>query len=103
MKLWLLRHIAGRPEWEPWYDKAFGHVVRAETEQQARELAAEAAGAEAPWDWDAIAPLAFMSVHGHPRGKKRKQNPWLDAAASTCVELTTGGAAEVVMTDLHSA
>ena len=92
MKLWLLRHIAGRPEWEPWYDRAFGHVVRAETEQQARELAAEAAGAEAPWDWDR-----------DPLGKKRKHNPWLDAAASTCVELTTGGAAEVVMTDLHSA
>ena len=92
MKLWLLRHIAGRPEWEPWYDKAFGHVVRAETEQQAREMAADAAGDEAERNWEA-----------DPLGRTHVRNPWLDATASTCVELTTNGAVEVVMTDLHSA
>lgn len=36
MKLWLLRPVVGLDEndnpWWPWYDKAFGFVVRAETE-----------------------------------------------------------------------
>ena len=36
MRLWLLRPqeglIEGDNPWDPWYDKAFGFVVRAETE-----------------------------------------------------------------------
>lgn len=36
MKIWLLRPIDGCDEWNPWYDKAFGFVVRAAREQEAR-------------------------------------------------------------------
>lgn len=36
MKLWLLRPIK---DWIPWYDKSFGFVIRAESEDAAREMA----------------------------------------------------------------
>ena len=45
MKLWLVRPIEtdddGDDPWEPWYDKAFGFVIRAESDQKAREIANE--------------------------------------------------------------
>jgi hypothetical protein len=44
MKLWLLRPKEGRSHWEPWYDKAFGFVVRANSETEARKLASGDAG-----------------------------------------------------------
>jgi hypothetical protein len=38
VRLWLLRPVeSGSAFWEPWYDKAFGFVVRAETEEDARK------------------------------------------------------------------
>lgn len=84
MKLWLLRPVDGLANhdnpWNPWYDKAFGSVIRAETETEARALAKAAAGDE-----------------------NRKGEPWLDAKYSTCVELTAEGPAEVVMEDFYSA
>ena len=41
MKLWLIRtRDPTSGAWDPWYDKAFGFVVRAETEGQARKFAA---------------------------------------------------------------
>jgi len=49
MKLWLLRPRVLEDTfdpWEPWYDKAFGFVVRAETEKDARQMAQERAGIE---------------------------------------------------------
>lgn len=33
MKLFLLKAIHGNKEFEPWYDKSFGHVVRARNEK----------------------------------------------------------------------
>ena len=82
MKLWLLRPIDGARAWEPWYDKAFGFVVRAKDEAGARDLAASEAGDE-----------------------KREQgkNPWLDRYESTCEELRAPGEAGVVMMDFHAA
>jgi len=50
MPLWLLRPREDLPvednPWEPWYDKAFGFVVRAKTEAIARQLANADGGAE---------------------------------------------------------
>lgn len=38
-KLWLLRPIdENSPPWTPWYDKAFGFVIRAESEREARRM-----------------------------------------------------------------
>ena len=78
MKLWILRPIKENELWEPWYDKAFGHIVRAEDETTARELAAEENGNE---------------------GKAA----WLSNGSSTCVELSAVGEAGVVMTDFAAA
>lgn len=93
MKLWLLRPIdrpMGDDPWDPWYDKAFGFVVRADTEDEARNLAHEEAGDE-------------------NRGKfldreiAKTKSPWLDRAYSTCVELTADGVAEVIIRDFAAA
>ena len=49
MKLFHLypkENIEGENPWSPWYDKAFGFVVRAETEEEARKLANEEGGDE---------------------------------------------------------
>ena len=82
MKLWILRPIEGLPEeddpWEPWYDKAFGFVVRAETEDEARELAHTQAGDELV-------------------------GAWKNSKYSTCVVLSPEGDAEVIMRDFASA
>lgn len=85
MRLWLLRPeegLGGRPSpWEPWYDKAFGFVVRANSEAEARKLAHEGAGDE----------------------NRSGKSPWLTSAYSTCVRLPSKGEAGVVMQDFASA
>ncbi len=90
MKLWLLRPVEGLDKkdnpWEPWYDKAFGFVVRAETEDEAREFAHAAAG-----DENRSAKTANTS------------EPWKDAKYSTCTELMPDGDAGVVMQDFADA
>lgn len=85
MKLWELRPIdfpndysGPKDPWNPWYDKAFGMIVRAETEAQAREIASENC-----WDEGAKA--------------------WLNTTFSTCSELLQDGPVEVIMLDGHSA
>ena len=94
MKLWLLRSVDALAEndnpWEPWYDKAFGFVVRAETEEQARAMAHDDAG-----DENCAMFLGGKTAETHA--------PWRDAKYSTCVELTAEGAAEVVMQDFSRA
>ena len=85
MKLWLLRpaeNIAPKNHpWNPWYDKAFGFVVRAEDEKQARKMVQGSSGME-----------VTSTV-----------NPWTNSKYSTCVELTTDGQPEVIITDFAAA
>lgn len=81
MKLWLLRPKKEFPEehfdpWEPWYDKTFGFVIRAETEETARKIADKNATAEND-------PL----------------RPWLDPLLSDCVELNSKGKEELILQD----
>ena len=81
MKLWLLRPIDEDSEdsaWNPWFDKAFGFVVRAETELAAR--------------------LVASARHGDEGGAA-----WLLREQSTCDELMPSGVEEVVMIDYRSA
>lgn len=86
MRLYLIRPVEGDPAWSPWYDKAFGFVVRAESEAQAREFAqADAGDEEIGPDYDT------------------KIAVWQDPARSTCVELTALGDAGVVLRDFHAA
>ena len=79
MKLFLLRPIndAAGP-WDPWYDKAFGFIVRALNEEDARILAGEECGDE-----------GTMS--------------WLSDSLSTCTEITDAGESCVIIRDFASA
>lgn len=94
MKLWLLRPASydseprpgynwgkGTP-WHNYWDCYFGHVVRAETEAEARQ----------------------MVPTGDEEGYlSDKVNPWLDEHSATCVEITVSGVAEVIISDFHAA
>jgi hypothetical protein len=59
------------------WDIAEGFVVRANSQQKARELAAESCGDE-------------------------KADTWLDSAKSTCVDLESDGEAGVVLVDFKA-
>jgi hypothetical protein len=51
-KLWLLRPLdSSSGRWKPWYDKAFGFVVSAKSEGEARVAAAEECGDEGEDAW----------------------------------------------------
>lgn len=93
MKLWILRPMEGLKgksnPWEPWYDKAFGFVVRAETEDEARKLANADGGNETGPKRNDVYPTGG--------------DPWLDPALSTCTELMPDGEAGVVMKDFAAA
>jgi len=81
MKLYHLypkANIKGQSPWEPWYDKVFGFVIRANNEEEARELANENGGCETG-------------------------DPWLDPNYSECIELKEEGEVEVVIIDLARA
>lgn len=80
MKLWLLRprDDLGENPWDPWYDNAFGFVVRADTEGEAREAVVEKAG-----DEGAAA--------------------WRNSELSSCEELTADGSPGIVIRDFASA
>lgn len=79
MKLWLLKPKSTAPDrWHPWYDKAFGFVVRAETAASARANAATDAGDEG-------------------------RDAWTNEEFSTCEELTCEGEVGVVIRDFAAA
>ena len=83
MKLWILRPITKKRNspWDPWYDKSFGFVIRAETEEKARKIADENAGDE---NHDA-------------------KHPWLNSLYSNCKELLSDGKESLIMKDFASA
>ena len=83
MKLWILkpREVVYGTEldlWKPWYDKAFGYIVRAESEEEARKLGTLGSGIEAA-------------------------EAWLDAKYPTCEELLPEGKSEIVLSDINHA
>ena len=82
LKLWLLKpHNESEYPWEPWYDKAFGFIVRASSEQEARKMATKDSGTETRYVADA----------------------WLDNEYSTCVELIPDGSIGVIIRDFKAA
>ena len=94
MKLWLLRPIQDLPDndnpWEPWYDKAFGFVVRAKNEKEAREFAHQDAGEENRGEF------LFKKT-------ANTTEPWKNEKYSTCIELKKDGDAGVIIQDSASA
>ena len=86
MKLWLIRPIEKNGSfegtaWDPWFDKAFGFVVRAETEDAARQLVT-----------DDKYDCGFEGI-----------DPWLDPSQSSCIELLPEGEEEIIIRDFASA
>lgn len=78
MKLYILRPSKDSDLWSPWYDKAFGFVIRANSEMEAREIAANEHGDEG-------------------------RQAWLSYASSECHELTSDGDSEIVIRDFARA
>jgi hypothetical protein len=82
MKLWELRPLDGRREWSPWYDKAFGFVVRAETQEDARKIVASA------------------YEQGMQKGPGNEgPEVWIDPDATSCVELVAEGDPKIIIVD----
>ena len=94
MGLWILKPVSGLPNvdnpWEPWFDKAFGFVVCAETEEEARNFAHRDAGDE---------------NRGEFLGRKTSEtkSPWLDRKYTTCHPLNDDIENGVVLRDFASA
>lgn len=83
MKFWILKAIEGTPAFEPWYDKTFGLVVRAESEPAARRLASGDASGDDPGD--------------------EGPGVWLDPLQTTCVRLFEEGDPDVILVDFRAA
>jgi hypothetical protein len=75
--LWRLQPIKG---WNPWYDCMFEIIVRAESEDRARQLA--------------------NAQQGNPRTER---DGWLDPAITSCERIWSDGDEEVICRDIHSA
>ena len=87
MKLWYLHpitgHLKGKPNpWDPWYDTLQEIVVRAETEEEARQITVDWQGEEAT-DWEV--------------------SPWLDPTLSGCHELLYEGEPGLIVRNIHEA
>jgi len=75
--------------WKPWYDKSFGFVIRAKTEERARQIANNNGGDETGNIYNDI-----YRVGG---------DPWLDSKQSTCIILNSIGEEELIIHDFASA
>lgn len=75
MNLYLLRPIK---DWEPWYDKVFGFVIRASSEDEARGLA---------------------SLQAKDEGRQA----WLRTTETACEILTDAGEPGVILRDCRDA
>lgn len=73
--------------WEPWYDRVFGFVVRAENEERARNFLIE--------------DDQFFDVLGCESDDE--VNPWLDPNLSICDELTQDGPEGIIIRDFAAA
>jgi len=80
MKLWILKplSVADNMPWSPWYDKAFGFIVRASNLQAAR---------------------MFASINHGDEGKEA----WLDCKLSSCKELPIDGEPGMILRDFNAA
>jgi len=90
MKVYELRPVENLPindnPWEPWYNKNFGFIIRADNEKEAREIAHKNAGDENRGE--------FL------REKIANTNmPWLDEKYSTCFEISNEGEKGLIMQD----
>lgn len=87
-KLWILGPRddlpAGDNPWEPWFDKCFGMIVEARTENDARRI-------------------AHANCTCKDNTTLRDLGAYLDPAYTTCCELTPIGEERLIMTDFEMA
>lgn len=92
MPLYELRptELGRKTNWDPWYDKCFGFLIRARTELSARKIADKEAGDE---------------NRGEFLGEvlSKEKHPWLNAEYSTCKEVKEKGKTELIIKDFRSA
>lgn len=88
---WLLKPLDDeQPVWNPWYDKAFGFLVSARTEEEARAIANDNGG-------DETGPVSNV-IYRHGG------DPWLDPELTSCVKVVGGtGKPEVLLRNFASA
>ena len=90
LKVYELRPIENLPlndnPWDPWYDKNFGFIIRAENEKEAREIGNENAG-----DENRVEFLNSKTAN--------TKTPWLDDKYSTCSEISNNGEKGLIMRD----
>ena len=86
-KLWLLKPVSGLGHKDPWAhqgkDVADGFVIRAKSEERARQIAA-ANGAD-------------------ETDRNGGKSPWLDASLATCEAIDPSGAEGIILTDFSAA
>lgn len=75
--------VEGKDPWQPHHDRAFGFVVRAADEEEARWLAHQAGGEE------------NRTLDG--------VSPWLDAGYSACERVDADGSPEVLLVNFRHA
>lgn len=75
--------VDGKDPWQPPHDRAFGFVVRAADEEQARWLAHQAGGEE--------------------NGEVSGVSPWLDSNYSNCEPVRPDGSDEVLLVNFRHA
>jgi len=102
VKLWLLRPVKNHALWASWYDKAFGFVVRAETEVDARALVSRIEHEE-ELEEGVVIRRAVPAYAGNEGVRA-----WSDSQYSTCVELNPEGnehgkVTEVILRDFRFA
>ena len=87
MRIYILKareNLSPNP-WSPWYDKAFGFVVCAKNEKEARKLAQKDGGCETS-------------------DRKYKDFPaWTDNKYSTCEELIPVNESKIIIKDFAAA
>lgn len=92
-KLFILRpidNLAPNP-WSPWYDKAFGFIVCAKDEKEARKLAQDDGGDEiTDFKYNNSPPWADIPA-------------WTDNRYSTCEELLATNKSEIIIKDFAAA
>lgn len=83
--IWILRPVCNLdPDpWDPWYNRVFGFVVRADNEQEARKFANSEGGAE----------TSEFKGHG---------DVWLDPNKTTCEILSSEGEKGIILKDFAS-
>lgn len=98
MRLWLLRPhtevlARGRSPWRPWFEKVFGVVVRASSEEEARALAQSEAGSEGLGIYQGLG-LASEQV---------AKAVWPDPLFTACDRLLEEGPPAVILVDRREA